>query len=105
MPAGKPPPSVTADEVAAIAGFARLELVDGEAEQMAADLAELLEHVAVLDEVDVEGVEPMTHAVDIELTLRPDDVGASLPIDDVLGAAPEEEDGCFVVPSSIARST
>lgn len=93
------------DEVTEIAGFARLELSAAEAEQMAADLAELLEHVAVLDEVDVEGVEPLTCAVELELRLRPDDVGESLAIDDALGDAPAEEDDCFVVPSSIARST
>ena len=93
------------DEVTAIAGFARLELSAAEAERMTAELAEILDHVAVLAEVDVEGVEPMTHAVDIELRLRPDDVGESLSIDRALAAAPAEEDGCFVVPSSIGKST
>jgi aspartyl-tRNA(Asn)/glutamyl-tRNA(Gln) amidotransferase subunit C len=94
-------PRLTPEEVAEIAGFARLELAGDEIERLAGELAEILEHVAILDEVDTEGVEPMTHAVEVELRARPDDVTESLPIDEVLAAAPDEDDGMFSVPSSI----
>lgn len=97
-------PRLTPEEVAAIAGFARLDLSAAELERIAGDLGEILEHVAVLDEVDVDGVEPMTHATDLELGLRPDDVIESLSIDDALGGAPAEEDGMFAVPSPIKGS-
>ena len=95
---------LTTDEVAEIAALARLELSAEEIARLTDELGEILAHVAVLDEVDVAGVEPMTHAVELELPSRPDDVIESLSIDDVLAGAPAEQDGMFSVPSSIGGS-
>lgn len=95
------PDRLTAAEVAEIAALARLHLEPDEIERLAEELGQILEHFAVLGEVDVEGVLPMTHVADVALRLRPDDVVPSLPAEEVLEAAPEAEDGCFVVPSSI----
>jgi aspartyl-tRNA(Asn)/glutamyl-tRNA(Gln) amidotransferase subunit C len=97
--------TLTRDEVARIAGFARLELSADEIERMTDELDEILAHVAILDEVDIEGVEPMTHAVELELRTRPDDVTESLAIDEVLAGAPDEEDAMFAVPSSLGGSS
>lgn len=94
--------SLTDAEVAEIAALARLELEPAEAARLAEELGQILEHFAVLADVDTEGVEPMTHVTDLALKLRPDDVGPSLAPEEALGAAPEVEAGCFVVPSSIA---
>jgi aspartyl-tRNA(Asn)/glutamyl-tRNA(Gln) amidotransferase subunit C len=89
-------------EVDEIAALARLRLAPEVRERLAAELEEILEHVAVLREVDVEGIEPMTHVAEMPLRLRPDDVGESLDLEAALQAAPAGEDGFFVVPSSIS---
>jgi aspartyl-tRNA(Asn)/glutamyl-tRNA(Gln) amidotransferase subunit C len=53
---------LTTDEVRHIARLARLRPSDAEIERYRAQLASILEHVARLNELDVAGIEPLTHA-------------------------------------------
>ena len=62
-----------------------------------------LEYMEKLSALDTEGVEPMTHAVPMELRLRADDVEPSMPVDDAVGQAPIRSDDFFVVPKIIAK--
>ena len=91
-------------EAAEVAALARLELTPEACEALASDLAAVLEHMAVLDEVDTDGIEPMTHVANLELRLRPDDVDESLDQETALAGAPSQEDGCFKVPAAIKAS-
>ena len=52
-------------------------------------------------EVDVDGVEPMTSAVDVRAPLRSDEITDGNKRDRVLANAPKSEDGFFVVPRSV----
>ena len=66
---------------------------------MADELSKVLEHVDRVRELDLGGVAPMSHAVDVAGVMRPDEPRACLPVEAVLAAAPEPVDGGFGVPS------
>lgn len=90
-------------EVRRIAALARLELSEEEEQSFRAQLSGMLDYVAQLEELDVDGVEPMTHALAAgELPpLRVDEVRPSLSAEEALANAPEREGTCFKVPRII----
>ena len=92
---------ITADEVRRIARLARLELDDAEVERFAKQLGDVLEHVAALEALDVEGVEPTAHPIRLPLAERPDRPIPSLPREAALALAPDVEDGAFRVPKVV----
>src|SRR5690349_7509838 len=61
------------DEVLHVARLARLELDESEVETISAELSKVLDHVASISELDLDGVEPTTHVVDVDAALRPDE--------------------------------
>jgi aspartyl-tRNA(Asn)/glutamyl-tRNA(Gln) amidotransferase subunit C len=90
----------TAD-VVHVARLARLELTPAEIERMTAQLGDMLDHFADIDELDLAGVEPMTQAYPLTNVLRDDVVEPGLDRDEVLAAAPDAEEGRFRVPPII----
>lgn len=86
-------------QVQHVANLARLELDDDEVERMAAELSKVLDHVERIRELDLEGVPPTSHVVDVAGVVRADEPEPCLPREVVLAAAPEPVDGGFGVPS------
>ncbi len=86
------------DDVAKVARLARLRLSDDELERFTHQLADILEHAADLDGLDLAVVEPMAQPVQLTNVLRADEPGTPLDRDEVLGAAPAAEAGQFRVP-------
>ncbi len=82
-----------------MARLARLSLDDAEVETMAGELSGILEHVDRLSDLDLEGVEPTSHVVQLENVLRADEPWESLPPNVALANAPEPSQGAFRVPS------
>ncbi len=82
-----------------VARLARLELSDAEAERMAVELSKVLDHIEAIRSLDLEGVEPTSHVVDLVNTLREDLPEPSLPREAVLSQAPEPTPAGFGVPS------
>jgi aspartyl-tRNA(Asn)/glutamyl-tRNA(Gln) amidotransferase subunit C len=95
--------TLSREEVEELALLARVALGPDEVEALRGELGAILDHMAVLREVDTTGVEPMTHAVPMTLRLRADEPGPSLEAEDALAAAPRAADGHFVVPAIIER--
>jgi aspartyl-tRNA(Asn)/glutamyl-tRNA(Gln) amidotransferase subunit C len=87
------------EQVLHVARLARLELSEEEVERMAAELSTILDHIEKISELDLDGVPPTTHVVEVENALRADEPRPSLPREVVLAAAPEVADGGFAVPS------
>jgi aspartyl-tRNA(Asn)/glutamyl-tRNA(Gln) amidotransferase subunit C len=87
------------EEVDHVAKLARLELSDAEAERYAGELSKVLGHIDRIRSLDLDGVEPTAHLVDLSDAQRADEPRPSLPRDVLLAAAPEVADGGFVVPS------
>jgi aspartyl-tRNA(Asn)/glutamyl-tRNA(Gln) amidotransferase subunit C len=86
-------------QVLHVARLARLELSDEEVERMAAELSKVLDHIEKIGELDLEGVEPTSHVVDVVNVLRDDVPVPSFPQEVVLAAAPERVGDGFGVPS------
>jgi aspartyl-tRNA(Asn)/glutamyl-tRNA(Gln) amidotransferase subunit C len=93
--------SVDAATVRHIAKLARIAVSDSEVEALAPELNNILGWVEQLQEVDVEGVEPMTAVIPNKLRLRDDEVTDGGRRDDVLANAPAAEHGFFAVPKVI----
>jgi aspartyl-tRNA(Asn)/glutamyl-tRNA(Gln) amidotransferase subunit C len=97
---------ITEKEVRYVAGLANLNLTDEEVLRMRADLDGILEHMARLNEIDTEGVEPMSQVLfDAEETamLRADVPVATLGNAAALANAPQSGAGYFKVPKVIER--
>lgn len=90
--------SVSAEEVRKVARLSRIAVTEDEVPALAAELSGILGWIEQLFEVDVEGVEPMASAADVELSPRENDVAQPTSRADVLGNAPEARDGFFTVP-------
>lgn len=86
-------------QVLHVARLARLELSDDDVERMASELTKVLDHIEKIRELDLEGVPPTSHVVDVIGALRPDEPTPSLPRDVILAAAPEPLHEGFGVPS------
>jgi aspartyl-tRNA(Asn)/glutamyl-tRNA(Gln) amidotransferase subunit C len=82
-----------------VAKLARLRLSDEEVERMAGELSKILEHVETMNELDLEGVEPTSHVVDLVNVLREDVPRPGLDRDTALEQAPDATETGFRVPS------
>ncbi len=82
-----------------VARLARLELDEEEVERMARELSAVLEHVERIGELDLDGVEPTSHVIELVNALRPDDPRPSLPREAALDSAPDVAAEGFQVPS------
>jgi aspartyl-tRNA(Asn)/glutamyl-tRNA(Gln) amidotransferase subunit C len=87
------------DQVLHVARLARLGLSDDEVERMASELSKVLDHIDKIRELDLEGVPPTSHVIDVINALRADEPEPSLPRDVILAAAPEPLHDGFGVPS------
>ena len=87
------------EQVLHVARLARLELTDDEVERMSRELSAILDHIEVISELDLDGVPPTSHVVDVSNALRPDVVTPSLPREVALANAPAVAGGGFRVPS------
>jgi aspartyl-tRNA(Asn)/glutamyl-tRNA(Gln) amidotransferase subunit C len=86
-------------QVLHVARLARLELTDEEVDRMAGELSKVLDHIEKIRELDLEGVPPTSHVIDVVDVLRADEPQPSLPRDVILAAAPEPLNDGFGVPS------
>ena len=87
------------EQVLHVARLARLELTDEEVGRMSAELSNVLGHIEKIGELDLAGVPPTTHVVEVSNALRPDGVEPALPREIARGSAPAVADGGFLVPS------
>ncbi|MFO0918284.1 MAG: Asp-tRNA(Asn)/Glu-tRNA(Gln) amidotransferase subunit GatC [Planctomycetaceae bacterium] len=93
--------ALSRDDVAKVARLARLELTDGELDSFTGQLSSILDYVAILDELNLDGVEPMVHAVELSNVLRADELKPSLPRPAALANAPKTDGKYFLVPAII----
>ncbi len=92
---------ITRDDVAYVAGLARLELTDDELERFTVQLAAVLDHAADVEALDTAGVQPTAHPLPLINVLRDDVVRPGLDRAVVLAAAPSVEDDRFRVPPAL----
>ena len=94
---------LTRDDVAHLAGLARIDLSEAELDKMVGELGVILESVAKVQEVATDEVEPMSHPLPLTNVTRQDVVRPSLPVEEVLASAPAAEEQRFSVPRILAE--
>jgi aspartyl-tRNA(Asn)/glutamyl-tRNA(Gln) amidotransferase subunit C len=87
------------DQVLHVARLARLRLSEPEIERMSRELSSVLDHIEKISELDLEGVEPTTHVVQLENVMRADQPRESWPRERILEGAPDVAQGGFRVPT------
>jgi aspartyl-tRNA(Asn)/glutamyl-tRNA(Gln) amidotransferase subunit C len=90
---------LTRSDVEHVAHLARLGLTDDELTLLQGQLNHILEQYAKLAELDTETIPPTAQTIELENILREDVVTPSLPVDEVLGNAPDAAGGYIVVPA------
>jgi aspartyl-tRNA(Asn)/glutamyl-tRNA(Gln) amidotransferase subunit C len=91
--------AISRDEVLRVAQLAQLALSEDEIERLTAELGKILDAVGVVSELDLGGVPPTSHPLDLVNVWDEDVARGSLSLEDVFANAPVEEDGHFKVPA------
>ena len=89
--------SLTLAEVEHIAELARLSLTDAEKTLYRDQLSAILEHAAILQQIDTSTISPTATVLPLRNVMRPDEVEPSMSSEDVLANASDVEEGCFRV--------
>ena len=89
------------EQVLAIAHLARLDIDEKDVARYADDLSGILALVDQLSAIPVDDVAPMAHPLDMNQRLRSDEVTESDQREALMAAAPETEQGLFLVPKVI----
>ncbi len=93
--------SVDTDTVKRVAKLARIAINDEAADRMTGELNAILGFVEQLNEVDVNGVEPLTSVIPMAMRLRGDEVTDGNKAADIVANAPAEADNFFMVPKVV----
>ena len=96
-----PPMSEPSIDLSYVAKLARLPLTEEEEKSFGGQLAEIMTHIEKLQEVDVEGIEPMAHVSSTVNRVREDIVCDGLAQDGILKNAPESSKGQLKVPKVV----
>jgi aspartyl-tRNA(Asn)/glutamyl-tRNA(Gln) amidotransferase subunit C len=93
--------SLTRDQIRRVAQLARIALPAQESDIVLERLNRVLGMIDQLQAVDTEGIEPMSHALDVVQPLRPDAVTETDQRAGLQAGAPAVEDGLYLVPKVI----
>jgi aspartyl-tRNA(Asn)/glutamyl-tRNA(Gln) amidotransferase subunit C len=91
--------AITKEDVLHVARLARLEIPEDQVERVRAELGAILEAVGKVSELDLEGVEPTSHPLDLVNVWGPDEPRPSLSREEALANAPDPAGGAFRVPA------
>ena len=84
-----------------VGSLAKLDLSDEEKEAAKKDMGRMLDYIDMLNQLDTEGVEPMSHVFPVHNVFREDVVTNGDDRENMLANAPEQRDGAFVVPRTV----
>ncbi len=84
-----------------IARLARIKVDDAEAKTLKGELTGILDWVEQLDEVETDGVEPMTCVTEMEMHMRTDKVTDGGYPEEIVRNAPQHAGTFFVVPKVV----
>lgn len=93
--------SVSKEDVLHIANLSKLYVTEEKLEKYTKDLSNVVDLANSLEEVNVEGVRPTNHILDIKNVFRKDEVENSYKREDILKNAPDAQGGCVSVPKVV----
>lgn len=92
---------ITDETIEYVGILAKLELSEQEKEQAKKDMTNMLDYIDMLNELDTEGVEPMSHVFPVHNVFREDVITNQDDRDQILLNAPQKKDGSFQVPKTV----
>ena len=92
---------ITNELVRYVANLSRIKLDEAGEEKMRGELAAILDYMDVLNKLDTEEVEPLSHVFAIPNVMRDDEVKNSYDREELLKNAPEHTDETFIVPKTV----
>ena len=92
---------ITEELVSYVAALSRIRLSDEETAEMQAQMSEIVSYMDKLNELDTDGVEPLSHIFNITNVTREDVVAPSYDREAILKNAPEHTEETFVVPKTV----
>ena len=92
---------ISDETIECVGVLAKLDLSDEEKEAAKKDMGRMLDYIDMLNQLDTEGVEPMSHVFPVHNVFREDVVTNGDDRENMLANAPEQRDGAFVVPRTV----
>lgn len=92
---------ITEEMVDYVSTLSRLKLELEERSAMTAELEQIVSYMDVLEQVDTQGVEPMSHVLPVCNVTRPDVVEPSYDREALLKGAPKRDEATFLVPKAV----
>ncbi len=92
---------ITKDMVEYVASLARLKLDESQTAALQKDLGEIINYMDVLNNLDTEGIEPMSHAFAVKNVFREDVVKPSADRAELLKNAPKSDEEAIIVPKTV----
>jgi len=92
---------ISRKQVDRVAALARLSFSDDEAKRIGSDLEAILDYVETLNELDTDGIRPMSHVIPLDAPMRDDRAVAPLDPELAVANAPLRDGTAFVVPKVI----
>ena len=92
---------ITTDLIKYLEKLARITLSEDEEKKVGNELQDILTYIDMLNELDTDGVEAMSHCFPVTNVMREDEVAPSMSPDEIVANAPESQDGYFVVPKTV----
>lgn len=93
--------SLSVKDVEHVAKLSRLSFKDEEKKDFTEKLNSVVDYIEKLEEVDVEGVKPTYHALEVKNVFREDVMKPSFKREAIIANAPDAEGGCFKVPKVV----
>jgi aspartyl-tRNA(Asn)/glutamyl-tRNA(Gln) amidotransferase subunit C len=95
--------TLSRDDVAKLAGLARIEMTEAELVELSSQFGTILDAVARVQELNLEGVKATSHPQPLENIARPDVVKPSLTPAEALSGAPAQDEQRFRVPQILGE--
>lgn len=92
---------ITDETIEYVGILAKLELSEEEKEQAKKDMTNMLDYIDRLNELDTEGVEPLSHVFPVHNVFREDIITNEDDRENILLNAPEQKNGSFQVPKTV----
>lgn len=93
--------NIISDETIEYVGIlAKLDLSEEEKDQAKKDMGRMLDYIDKLNELDAEGVEPMSHVFSVNNVFRSDEVANGDDSENMLLNAPQKKEGAYMVPKT-----
>lgn len=94
---------ITKETVDQVATLAKLSFTDSEKERIQEDLSKIIDFMEKINEVDTEGVEPLTHINESINVLREDEAIETITQEEALKNAPQKDSDYFKIPKVLNK--